>query len=235
MLQKNNRPPPKKKARYAAEFDFEALIREHKKTEWGKQPTTFLSKLLMTPEQLDAYHKDRALQLERLFEKYGVDLNSGHIWRDLALALARRYEPGFSSRKSGSPKKHDDDVELIFIIELLRCRDGMSIPEACKAIAEKGVIKGKPKTLQSRYKELKRHGWKGIVRGFDILKANVGADRYLKFYRRWLGGESSSIIPPQSFSSMLTPRAKKRGVNVKYKRSIRRLRPRPCASCCRGR
>jgi hypothetical protein len=143
----------------------------------------------MTPEQSDAYHKDRALQLERLFEKYGIDRNGEHVWRDLALALARRYEPGFKSRKSGSPKKHDDDVELIFMIELLHCRDGLSIREACKAIAEKGVIKGKPKTLQSRYKELKRHGWKAIVQGFDRLKANVGADQYIKVLQEVVGRE----------------------------------------------
>ena len=191
MLNKSNKSGLKKKDRDGpkAEFDFEALIREHKKTEWGKQPTTFLSKLLMTPEQLEAYRKDRILQLERLFQKYGIDPDGQHAWRDLALALARRHEPGFSSRKSGSPKKHDDDAELIFIIELLRCRNRLSIPEACKAIAEMGAIKGKPtaKALQNRYKELKRHGWKAIIQGFDILKAKVGVDQYIEVLKEVVG------------------------------------------------
>jgi hypothetical protein len=191
MLQKNNKSGLKKKDRDAAEVDVEALIREHKKTEWGKRPTTFLSKLLMTPEQSDTYHKDRVLQLERLFEKYGIDPDGQHALLYLVLALARRYEPGFKSRKSGRPKERDDDHKLIFMIELLHCRDGLSIPEACKAIAEKGVIKGKPttKTLQNRYKDLKRHGWKAIVQGFDSLKANVGADQYIEVLKGMAGVE----------------------------------------------
>jgi hypothetical protein len=79
MLQKNNRPPPKKKAQDAAEFfnaQLEALIRDHKMAEWGKQQPTFLSKLLMTPEQLEAHHEDRTRKLKRLFQKYWVDPNS---------------------------------------------------------------------------------------------------------------------------------------------------------------
>jgi hypothetical protein len=191
MLNKSNKSELKKKDRDGpkAEFDFEALIRDHKKTERGKQPTAFLSKLLMTPEQLDAYHEEQALQLKRLFEKYGVDPNGEQAWQDLALGLARRHEPDFSSRKCGSPKKHDDDVELIFMIELLRCRNRLSIPEACKAIAEMGAIKGKPtaKTLQNRYKELKRHGWKAIIQGFDILKAKVGVDQYIEVLKEVVG------------------------------------------------
>jgi len=191
MLNKSNKSELKKKDRDGpkAEFDFEALIRDHKKTEWGKQPTTFSRKRLMTPEQLDTYHKDRTLQLERLFEKYGIYPSGEHAWRDLALALARRHEPGFSSRKSGSPKKHDDDVELIFMIELLRCRNRLSISGACKAIAEMGAIKGKPtaKTLQNRYKELKRHGWKAFIQGFDIFKAKLRADQYIEVLKEAVG------------------------------------------------
>jgi hypothetical protein len=191
MLQKNNRPPPKKKAQKTAEFDaeFEALLRDHKRTEWGNQPTTFLSKLLMTPEQLDTYQEDRALQLKRLFEKYGIDPDGENAWRDLALALARRHEPCFLSRKRGRPKEHHDDAELIFMIELLRCRDGLKIEEACKAIAEKGAIKGKlrTKTLQNRYKDLKRHGWKAIIRGFKIIKAKVGEDQYIEALEEMVG------------------------------------------------
>lgn len=191
MRQKNKRPPPEKKA-HVAEFDaqLEALIRDHKKMEWGKKPTTFLSKLLMTPEELDVYHEARDLQLERLFRKYEVDPNGENAWRDLALELARRHEPGFTSG-GGRPKEHDDDVELIFMIELLRCRDRLTIEEACKTIAEKGAIKGKPKTktLQNRYKDLKRHGWKVIIRFLEKIKAEVGEDQYVNGLEEVIGGE----------------------------------------------
>jgi len=184
MLNKSNKSELKKKDRDGpkAEFDFEALIREHKKTEWGKKPTTFLSKLLMTPEQLDTYHKDRTLQLERLFQKYGVDPNGENAWRDLALAPAKRHEPDFTSR-SGHPKKRQDDPELILMIELLRCRDRLSISKACKAVAERGAIKGKPgaRTLQDRYKKLRRDPhWKVIIQGFESFKTKVGVDQYIE-------------------------------------------------------
>jgi integrase len=98
MLNKSNKSELKKKDRDGpkAEFDFEALIREHKKTEWGKQPTTFLSKLLMTPEQSEAYHKDRILQLERLFQKYGIDPDGQHAWRAPGSVLA--FCPGTRTR-----------------------------------------------------------------------------------------------------------------------------------------
>jgi len=114
MLNKNNKPELEKEGEDAAEFDaqLEAWLRDHKKAEWGKQQPTFLSKLLMTPAQLDAHREDRALKLKRLFQKYGVDSNGENAWRDLALALARRHEPDFSSR-SGRPKERQDDPELI--------------------------------------------------------------------------------------------------------------------------
>ena len=44
MLNKNNKPQPKKKGEDAAEFDaqLEALLRDHKMAEWGKRQPTFL-------------------------------------------------------------------------------------------------------------------------------------------------------------------------------------------------
>jgi hypothetical protein len=192
MLVKNNKPPPKKKVQDDAEFDaqLEALIRDHKRTEWGKQQPTFLSKLLMTPEQLDAHREDRELKLKRLFQKYGVDPNGENAWRDLALALARRHEPDFSSR-SGRPKERQDDPELIMMIELLRCRDGLAIAKACKAIAEKGAIKGKPRTRtpRNRYKGLTRNRhWKVIIQILKTAKAKVGADQYIEVLDEVVGG-----------------------------------------------
>ena len=184
MLNKSNKSELRKKDRDGpkAEFDFEALIRDHKKTEWGKQPTTFLSKLLMTPEQLDAYHEEQALQLKRLFEKCGVDPNGEQAWQDLALGLARRHEPDFSSR-SGHPKVRQDDPELILMVEFLRCRDGLTIAGACEVVAEKGAIKGKPRarTLWNRYKKLRRDPhWKVIIQGFESFKTKVGVDQYIE-------------------------------------------------------
>lgn len=179
MLKKNNKPEPGKKAKDAAEFvaELEAALSEHKKTEWGKHPW-----LLMTAEQLDLYRKDRDLKLIRLFQKYRVHANGQNAWRDLALELARRHEPDFSSR-TGRPKERQDDPELIMMIELLQCRDGLSIRKACEAIAEKRAIKGKPSTgtLQNRYKALTRHGhWKVIIQLFKMIKAKVGADQYIE-------------------------------------------------------
>jgi len=192
MLNKNNKPELEKEGEDAAEFDaqLEAWLRDHKKAEWGKQLPTFLSKLLMTPAQLDAHREDRALKLKRLFQKYGVDSNGENAWRDLALALARRHEPDFSSR-SGRPKERQDDPELILMIELLRCRDGLSIAKACKAIAEKGAIKGKPRTrtLQNRYKDLRRHDhWKVIIQVLEMVKAKVGVDQYIEALEEVVGG-----------------------------------------------
>src|SRR5215469_17395748 len=67
MLNKNNKPELEKEGEDAAEFDaqLEAWLRDHKKAEWGKQQPTFLSKLLMTPAQLDAHREDRALKLPK--------------------------------------------------------------------------------------------------------------------------------------------------------------------------
>ena len=192
MLVKNNKPPPKKKVQDDAEFDaqLEALIRDHKRTEWGKQQPTFLSKLLMTPEQLDAHREDRELKLKRLFQKYGVDPNGENAWRDLALALARRHEPDFSSRR-GRPKERQDDLELISMIELLQCRDDLSIAKACKVIAEKGAIKGKPgaRWLQNRYKALTRdRHWKKVIQLFKMAKVKVGADQSIEVLKEVVGG-----------------------------------------------
>jgi hypothetical protein len=195
MLQKNNRPPPKKKAQDAAEFDAQReallqLLRDYKKAWWEKNQTTFLSKFLMTPEQSEAYREDCAIELKRLFQKYKVDPDGENAWCDLALALARRYEPDFSSR-SGRPKERQDDPELILMIQLLQCRHDLSIPKACETIAEKGVIKGKPgaRTLQNRYKELKRHDhWKAFIQGFELAKAKVGMGKYIKVLEEAVGG-----------------------------------------------
>jgi hypothetical protein len=142
--------------------------------------TTPTPTLLSTPDQQFAYIRDRVLKYVLLFRKYGIDPNDQNAWRDLALALARRHEPGYL-RPRGRPKEHDDDVELILMIELLRCRDGLTIADTCKAIAEKGAIKGKPKTLQNRYKALTRHRhWKVIIRVLKILKAKFGDRAYIE-------------------------------------------------------
>lgn len=138
----------------------------------------------MTPEQQAAFFKEQRIKVRRLFQKYGIDPTGGDRWRDIALALAERHEPDFSSRKRGRPREHDDDPKLILMIELLRYRDGMSITKACKAIAEKGAIKGEPKALQNRYKRLMRdRHWKSLL---QIFKAMAG-DRWVETLEAGIG------------------------------------------------
>jgi hypothetical protein len=150
--------------------------------------TTPTPTLLSTLDQQFAYIRDWVLKVVRLFQKYGIDPNGENAWRDLALALARRHEPGYS-RPRGRPKEHYDDVELILMIESLRCRDKLSIAKACKAISEKGAIKGKPKTLQNRYKGLTRdRHWKVIILVLKMLKAKFGDRAYIEAWEGALRG-----------------------------------------------
>jgi hypothetical protein len=75
------------------------------------------------------------------------------------------------------------------MVELLRRRDGLSIAKACKAIAERGAIKGKPETLQGRHKWLMHHvHWKPIIQIFKLAKAKLGVDRYIEFLEEVVGG-----------------------------------------------
>ena len=150
----------------------------------------------MTPTERGGFVLQRMMRELRLFQKYGITDLRGLVstadspWRKLALALAERYENGFKLRGRGRPKEHDDDPELILMVELLRCRDRLSIAKACKVIAEKGAIKGKPKTLQDHHKTLMRNRhWKVFIHGFELAKAKVGADQYIKVLEEMVGGK----------------------------------------------
>jgi hypothetical protein len=129
----------------------------------------------------------------RLFKKYGITdlrgLDPDSPYRKLALALAERYESDFKPRGRGRPKKYDDDPELFLMVELLSQRDGLSVAEACRVIAEKGAIKGKATTLRDRYKALmheSRGHWKMLRSGLESLAGD--RDRYIEGLEEVVGG-----------------------------------------------
>jgi hypothetical protein len=148
----------------------------------------------MTPKEQVAFFEEQ--RVKRLFRKYRIDPTSGDRWRDLALALAKRHEPHFSPLKRGRPKKHDDDPELILRVELLRCRDGLSITNACKVISETGALKGKPTTLQDRYKRLMhhpRHDWCTLLK---VLRAMArDRDTYIEGLEAGSGAKIFNFTP----------------------------------------
>jgi hypothetical protein len=102
----------------------------------------------------------------------------------------------FSPLKRGRPKKHDDDPELILRVELLRCRDGLSITNACKVISETGALKGKPTTLQDRYKRLMhhpRHDWCTLLK---VLRAMArDRDTYIEGLEAGSGAKIFNFTP----------------------------------------
>ena len=128
----------------------------------------------MTPAERGDFVLDRMRRELRLFEKYGITdlrgLNPDSPYRKLALALAKRYESDFKPRDRGRPKKHRDDCELVLMVELVRRRDNLSVPCACKTIAEKGAPPGSPNSLYERHKFLmKQRPWRVLLQGFEQI------------------------------------------------------------------
>jgi hypothetical protein len=177
MLVKNNKPQLKKKGDNVST------------TKWRKPPT-FGSWALMSPAERGGVVLEQMMRELRLFEEYGItDLRGFDFhspWRKLALALAERYEGDFKSRSPGRPKKHEDDPELVLMVELLRRRDGLTIAHACKMIIEKGVFSSKPNSLYERYKTLmKRRHWRVILEGFEKISGN----RYVETLEETFGAK----------------------------------------------
>jgi hypothetical protein len=127
----------------------------------------------------------------RLFKKCGItdlgDLDGIHgPYRKLALALAERHESDFKPRGRGRPKKHRDDFELVLMVELLRHRDRLSIPKACKAIAKKGALPGNSDFLHERHKSLmKKRPWQVLLQGLK----KIGGARYVEMLEDIIGAE----------------------------------------------
>jgi hypothetical protein len=146
----------------------------------------------MTPAERGDFVLDRMMRELRLFEKYGItDLrgaeaffSSANPYRKLALAMAERYESDFKPRGRGRPKEHRDDFELVLMVELLTRRDGLSVPKACKAIAQKGARAGNSDFLYERHKFLmKKRPWRDLLQG---LKQISGA-RYVEMLEETVG------------------------------------------------
>jgi hypothetical protein len=94
----------------------------------------------MTPAGRGDFHLDQMMRELRLFEKYGISLRGGekfinadNPYRKLALEMAKRYESDYKPRGRGRPRKHYDDCELVFMVELLTLRNGLSILKAGRA------------------------------------------------------------------------------------------------------
>jgi hypothetical protein len=65
-----------------------------------KKPKPSIVDLLLTPsDEIDAEHKEREHKIARLFKKYDIDAHASDAWESLALVLAERYEPNFSSTR----------------------------------------------------------------------------------------------------------------------------------------
>jgi hypothetical protein len=180
MLMKNNKTQPKKK-------------REDAPARHPIQRPSFVSWALMTPAERGNFALQWVMRDLRLFEKYGItdlrglDCDVDNPWRKLALALAERYEDGFKLRGRGRPKEHDDDSELILMVELLRHRDGLSVRRACKTIAEKGALSGNPDSLYERHKSLMkvRRGWPVLL---EVLE-KIGGNRYVETLEETFGAK----------------------------------------------
>ena len=148
----------------------------------------------MTPTERGNLVLERMMRELRLFKKYGItdlrDLVStaDSPWRKLALAVAERNEDGFKLRGRGRPKEHDDDPELILMVELLRRRDGLSVRRACKTIAEKGVLSGNPNSLYERHKSLMkvRRGWPMLL---QILEEQISGDLCVEALEKTFGAK----------------------------------------------
>jgi hypothetical protein len=145
-----------------------------------KKPKPSIVDLLLTPsDEIDAEHKEREQKIARLFKKYDIDAHASDAWQSLALVLAERYEPNFSStRRQGRPKGQPGDLDLMMMIELLRRLRRWSIPKACRAIANAHAIDKSAHTLQDRYKVLRNRDprWKTLLDEWssDFLEAQVG-------------------------------------------------------------
>jgi hypothetical protein len=146
----------------------------------------------MTPAERGDFVLDRMMRELRLFEKYGITdlrgLDFHGPYRKLALALAERYEGDFKPRGRGRPKEHRDDCELVLMVELLTRRDGLSIPKACKAIAEKGALPGNPKSLYERHKFLmKQRPWRVLLQMFEQIFEQIGGALYVETLEETIG------------------------------------------------
>jgi hypothetical protein len=154
----------------------------------------------MTPQERGDFVLDRMMRELQLFEKYGItDLggaeaffSAANPYRKLALAMAERYESDFKSRGRGRPKEHRDDCELVMMIELLRHRDKLSVPKACKTIAQKGALPGNSASLCERYKSLmkmKERPWQGLLQGLK----QIAGTRYVEMLEEIIGEMSKEI------------------------------------------
>lgn len=116
---------------------------------------------LVTTRTIHA-HADERLSL--LLDLYGIPADSDDKWRDLALALAQDYVPGFRVENSPGARKKWGRRELMRLYskvgELMAT--GMSAMEACRILAvapdtEQGFPLCKSfETLRRRYHEAKR-------------------------------------------------------------------------------
>ena len=98
-------------------------------------------------------------RLDLLFAHYGIDPTKPNAWRDLTVALAKRYVPGFQpprAKSAGAPKKWDDFryLKLRADVVVLR-RQGLSVDAAIQTLISRGgpYRLQKAGSLKARFKE----------------------------------------------------------------------------------
>jgi hypothetical protein len=105
-------------------------------------------------------------RLNLLLDHYKIDTNLPKKWLALSLWLAHDHVPGMRVvsepvRKKGRQRKTNEYAELLLTVDRIRAEENKKISEAIRAMVKRypkpwGSFKGKERSLQVRYSELKR-------------------------------------------------------------------------------
>jgi len=150
--------------------------------------------LLSSAENIDQFKSMAIARHNALFQEFGLEPpapndKTNPVWRDLALALARRHVPAFMLN-AGAPRDEalfDKCIKLHRVSRYFRVRDGGTISEcdkkACKQLGlEYGV-------MRSPLKEFRRRG-RYKIDGFDLWTEDGAFDKFLLEIQKALGKEA---------------------------------------------